>query len=685
MFIQQRNLVLNYFLIFAFLISQTGCFDKPDDFVGPSWDMQINLPLTKKEYSLLEIVEKDSSVLNSSQDPSTLGLIYFGDTHAVSTIRLEDELKIDPFNTEFSQKIGALQIKYSIPAASEVQVEEWTTDVNSGSYQIFPEQEGDINIEIAGIETVESLSADEGKLNLIVQNNLPVPIQLRGLIIRNANDGSQESIIEVPGNNPESWINISPGLFWSENYSIDGKTITNNLEYIGTIYSIGSNGDSVQIPEVAGTTILALFEDLIISEATAPLPVQNFQFTQSSTISDSTFIEEGLIREGRALLVANNNIDVDLRADVIFNNLFDNTGNQYQLSIPLARNEKNKIVELNSLIDWTVSTTNPGVPTNAITYTINVVTDSTGEISTVNKNDSVLFALNFEELQFEKFSGILKPIKMDLENTGVKLEYDIGSDKLNFGKLNFKDAVFYLNFNSSADLEMLINGEIFASNGIIKRSMQIGDIIIPELTPKKIDISDLINEFENVLPDSFSIVGSSLLNPNYQSGSVSRGDSLFGTIDFEIPLNVGIAQASYKDTFEIDLGDVSEDDIDQVNYGEVTLAIRNAIPVGLTLTAIVLDSVNNIILKIPTEYNDITFVEVPKPEMSDAGEVLLASEKVQILKLVGEDIKKFLKNPFMAIEVNFNTAGEDNTPVKFRTFNKINIDIRATADYRVEL
>ena len=145
MFFLNRNLIISKFLIFTIVISLTGCFDEPNEFVGPSWDTKINVPLTKKEFALLEIVEKDSSFLSASQDPSTLGLIYYADTQSIATIRIEDELTIDAFEANFAQTIGPINVSVPIPAASEIRVEDWTTDVTSGSYQIFPEQE--VNVE----------------------------------------------------------------------------------------------------------------------------------------------------------------------------------------------------------------------------------------------------------------------------------------------------------------------------------------------------------------------------------------------------------------------------------------------------------------------------------------------------------------------------------------------------------
>ena len=198
---------LNFFLILIIGLTQFNCFDKPDEFVAPVWDAEINIPITSKQFELLEIVEKDSSLLKASDDAANLGLIYFGDNQAISAFSLEDDLKLDGFETDFTQKLGQIKVDVPIPAASQIRVEDWTTEVTSGSYQVFPEQEGNVTIDISGIETVESISADEGDLSLFIVNSLPVEIVLRGIVIRNQDDGS--IIAKRPSSYPSKFIPIA--------------------------------------------------------------------------------------------------------------------------------------------------------------------------------------------------------------------------------------------------------------------------------------------------------------------------------------------------------------------------------------------------------------------------------------------------------------------------------------------
>lgn len=676
----KRSILL--FIVIGSLFLLNSCFDKPNEFVSPIWDVQVNLPITQKEYTLEEMVEKDSSLLKSSQSPETLGLIYFGDTQYVSTIKIEDELKINSFQTKVSEELGEIKVSVPIPAASEINVEDWASDVQSGTSQVFPEQEGNVIVDVDGIQTVENIFLDQGNLTLVIFNNLPVDITLRGIELRNKLD---QSIIAEKSDNISEWVNIPKFSADSIEFPLTNVDVTNHLEYVGTIYSAGSYDVEVPIPQDGGTTILALFNDLVISSATAQLPSQTINLQQSTVIDDSTEIEKAIIKDGSATMVINNNMDVSANANIVFENLYDPNLDQYSMTIPLQRNEKSKLVKLPQLTDWSIQSRNPGEYTNSVSYSVTIITDSTGEVSTVSKDDSVTFELTFGELSFKSFTGKLKPTQFTVKENRFKLDLGNFDQQLDFQSINFKDAKINLYLSSSSNFDFLVGGTLTSTNNSISKEISFNDILLPVDKQTNIDISDLLNGYSTDLPDKFSLRGHGLINPYYSAGNISNGDSLYGKIEFEIPLDIGIAAATYLDTVEINLDDVNSDDLDKINYGEVTFTVENSIPVGLKFTATVLDSNNNEILNLPTVRNEKQYLEISSPEVSNDGEVLYASKIEQTLKLYNNDIKAFINSPYLKISFSLETPNSSATNVKFRTSNKINFSVKAQASYRAEL
>lgn len=672
---------LNATVLLTFIFTFYSCFDKPDPFVSPNWDVDLLIPVTNKKFELIEIMEKDSSFLFSSSNPEMLGLLYFHDTQKFKSFKTDNNIKINAFTYSYSQTLGPLRINLPIPIYTGIRVEEWTDDVVSGTEQVFPEQEGHVVIGIQGLATAKSATLDEGNLRFAIVNNLPVEIVLRGIQLRNAGDKS--IIVEKP-NSISNWVTIPPFQSDLVIFDVSGKTVEDSIEFVGTIYSIGSGFDKVYVPAEAGTLILAAFTDLVVSSATANLPEQKINFSQSIQFDDSTMIESAVIDSGSIKLTINNNFDLKINSVLTFKNLFDQYNQPYSLHLSLSRNEQNRIIEVPNLHGWRISSLTSGVPTNYFDYSVSMNSDSTGEVSTVSKDDSISIKLEFDHIVLGSLTGKIKPTYVNLKESGIKLNYGEVNQKYSFGKLNFKEAKTEVLINSSADLNLLLNGQLTASNYITQATLNLESIHLPSSTPIKIDVTNLMNSFTTKIPDSFSIGGSSIINPNYELGSISKNDSIFGSVSFEFPLDLGISAGSMKDTIELNL-DINDEDIERFNYGEITIDLFNSVPIEIKFSAIALDSNLKEIIYLPPSYNEFDKIIVPAPTIDNEGNVLLTAEHTQTIKLLGEDIQKFLNSSFLAILIEFETSGENSVPVKFKTTQSFSFSMRAKVGYKAEL
>ena len=101
MFRKFFNLLIIIF-INVFLLS--GCFDAPNDFVVPSWDVKLHIPVANKTYTLKEAIDKDTTFVHSYTNPENLGLLYFGDNQPIEKITLGDNLSVDPFSASASER-----------------------------------------------------------------------------------------------------------------------------------------------------------------------------------------------------------------------------------------------------------------------------------------------------------------------------------------------------------------------------------------------------------------------------------------------------------------------------------------------------------------------------------------------------------------------------------------------------
>ncbi|GBD91266.1 hypothetical protein BMS3Abin04_01992 [bacterium BMS3Abin04] len=679
MFRKFFNLLIIIF-INVFLLS--GCFDAPNDFVVPSWDVKLHIPVANKTYTLKEAIDKDTTFVHSYTNPENLGLLYFGDNQPIEKITLGDNLSVDPFSASASEVIGPLTLNFPAIIQTGIRVEDWTTNVTSGSFQVFPEQEGTVTIGFKGYDKIKSATFDRGTLTITVINILPVPITLRGMEIRNAAD---QSIIADTSNAIKDWVGI-PALSQKElHFDVSGKTVLDSIEYHGTIYSLGSNGQKVQVPSEAGTQIVAIFSNLIVSQATAVIPEQHINFKNRLLLDDSTKLESAEIFDGSASIAVTNNIDVDLNADITFDNLLDAGDNPYKLTVLFRGGEKTKLVQIPSLKGWKIVTADTsGNPSNEMNYSVDVTTVSSDVLVTISKNDSIALQVNFSKLYFQSISGQLKPTRFTFQPTNFMLDLGDFNNKFKFGSINFNSADLTLNLMSSANLDVEVNGKIIGTNGLQNSELLLQNVLLPSTQPVKLDLASLLNGFSEKLPDQFTVVGTSFVNPNYEVGSVTRDDSVYGNVNFEIPLDVGISGGEIVDTVEIDFGSIDQEDINKINYGKVTFIFQNEIPVSISFQGKVLDDNFNPVLNLPPSHNSISALTIPAPTVDQNGNVQNAGETTEQIELKGDDIQKFLNNPYLLIDFKFQTSGGNIQPVKFNINNKISFRIKAEAGYKLE-
>jgi hypothetical protein len=299
-------------------------------------------------------------------------------------------------------------------------------------------------------------------------------------------------------------------------------------------------------------------------------------------------------------------------------------------------------------------------------------------------------------------SGRIEPTDFQMEKSSFG--FDLGDIEGNFTyeNLNFDNPNVLLRLVSSAGVGFKLNGDLTAANDQMTQQIQL-DINVPKSgTQTVVNLNDygfkgMLNSFSGSFPDTFNIAGNTVVNPDYEIGSVSRNDSVSGNIDIEIPMNIGIKGGVLSDTFDVDLGDDRQDILDAIdstgeNGGELleaslTLDITNKIPTQISLSGAVLDTLTyNELVQFPPQYNDISEVSVTAPEVDDQGNVVSASETSQEIVLRGEDAAKFVKNPKLLLKLNLATPTSNNqlNPVKFRITDEISVRVFGTVNYTVD-
>ena len=461
-------------IILFFLIGITfqSCVDIPKDFVAPSYNISVAFPISDSLYTLNDILKNDSTIV-SSKNPNSMGLLYYVQKNKVQPFYVDNHLSINGFSTSVKQKIGSVKINDVTPISTTLKIEDWVSGALSGSTVILPADSTKFTRSFDQIKQFVSVTLDGGTLELKLINRLPVYTELRGITIKNADN---TIIAEKPLTEP---VSIPSMDSTTVSFDLSGKTISNSLVLESEIYTPGSNGQIVTLPQNAGTVIDAEFKNLTISKVTAPLPPQKeFNINNSVIIDDSTKIEKAIFEKGNFNIAFNNYLDVDITLKLTLKNLFKPDGLPFSTTISLNRKELNKVINAASLKGWSIQTLTQGTPTNKLSYTASISTGATTGPRTLSKNDSVSVRIKFGNIIFSSVEGLIKPTKFDITKTNFDLNLGKFKDKFSFDSLKLNNPSILLGLNSSINMGIELKGKMEASNNTQQRTLNV-DLNIP--------------------------------------------------------------------------------------------------------------------------------------------------------------------------------------------------------------
>jgi hypothetical protein len=95
-----------------------SCFDVPDEFVAPVWDVDLNIPVSVKKYTLADILKDDPNFIVEYDDPNSLGRITYLHEEELAATHIDETLKIDEFEAEAAQRIEEIKIGEIEPISS---------------------------------------------------------------------------------------------------------------------------------------------------------------------------------------------------------------------------------------------------------------------------------------------------------------------------------------------------------------------------------------------------------------------------------------------------------------------------------------------------------------------------------------------------------------------------------------
>ncbi len=673
-----RFAILPVFFLLSFFIQ--GCIEEP---IAPNWDLELNVPVLNKSFTLQDVINKDSSVLKDYNDPTKLGLLYYADKKPLTKITVGDKLKMDPVGTRSSVTIGTISINSPPNASAEIGFSAF--GVPTGNVIVPPVNGQQTSRTFDKNTAFQSATFESGTFFMtFTNNNGPITIVFNSISIVNAYTGA--AILQT-----SSPLTLLPGETKTQNFDLAGKTLVDSLRMDVVMSTPGSGGLVVNIPSNAKTSVTSGIQNFSISQVTAPIPNQApINSSGSFALDDSTFIQSVVISQGSMSFNFKNYFDVGLSLNFSVNNLKKPDGSSYTQAVTLDRrgtSGANQTITISDLNGWSIVSTSGN--SNQLGYTVTAQVQSSTTPRTLSKTDSVTVDIAMSTLTLSSVSGKIKPTRLNLEQTVIPLK--LGSfEGFSATQINFDEFLMDLQVASSPTLQIGFSGVISGkANGVVKDTVRIPysvlgggvtDIILPASS-----LNHFINSFVTDVPDTILVDYYAEVNPNYLTGQISTNDSITGNTILEIPLALGIGGGQFTDTSEINIAQANQKELDQINSGGATLTVENGLPVGIEFTAKLYDSLGNFLMSFPpNRAPNPTSVKINGATVDASGKPITPGTASITLDLLSNEFKLFTSAKKVIATIKLDTSRPNALPVQFRTNDVIKVKGSGQLNYRVQ-
>jgi len=245
-------------------------------------------------------------------------------------------------------------------------------------------------------------------------------------------------------------------------------------------------------------------------------------------------------------------------------------------------------------------------------------------------------------------------------------------------------------------------------NGVVGSPINVQQRILPgqasTIPISSVKINTLMNSFvsvDNTLPSKFLLKGTAnvdpidvYLDPDPVAGigSVKQTDSLFVSLDYAIPVELGIQNGSLKDTTSLG-ANLDTAQINLIESGKIYFNISNTFPVAINLQMNLLkpnpldssqaDPGAPPILSIPQSASDpANYPPISVPSDTTVGQT--GVQTFTFLSLSSSDAAKLAQASFAAIDMQFNTGKNLGLVKTFKKSDKIHMEVFANITFNVD-
>ena len=579
-------------------------FSCQHDLERPNWDVDLIIPIAHTKMNINNMIS-DSSVSINEDASGFISLVF---QEEFLNVNFDTLIKIDAIADEQTHTLDSASFE-DVVIADTATIGETINEIPglsfllpNGSTTIIPDianiaQNDTINVDAS--EYFETMTLYKGTLIVEVKNNFPTDIANLSLTLVNASNQTNIANFSFPL--------ISTGSSVIDSVFIGGQTIDENIFAILNNMDIMSSNGPVLIEYSDAIITTINISNIGITEATAIFPEQ--QLTEklkehSFDLGEAQITEIG-IKEGTVKI----NVLSTLPNGKMVYNIPSLTKNGIPFTsgdmiVPEAMSNElttfsfdfqGYVLDLTGQDGRLNGDTVNTIYTEAYTFI-----DYTGTLEEINQSDSFYSFIEFD-LTTDYAKGYIgkdtidfgpEIIDTDIFNIIESGDIDLEEASMNIHINNYigADAIMKINnltaLNDETEVSAMIDGNMY---DIQRASLTSNNSIIPTNTQINIDAEEIIE----ILPNKINTSATFYVNPNgssEQQNFIYPSQSINGSLNLEIPLNLIANNLAFVDTTNMTLPNEEEYEIDKI-----FLTINNGFPFDAEIKFILLDA-NNLIV-----------------------------------------------------------------------------------------
>ena len=602
-----------YFIILILALIFSSC---KHELETPSWDVDLITPVANTNVSIDQIVIEDSLIEIQTNDSGLVSLFYqsnLDDIDFDSLINIDmivpgkterlDSINFD--NINISDTISLGELVSTIPLGSIL-----FPNGSSASIPYLPNVISSDTFNVNASDYFETMILSDGYLFFEITNNLPTDISNVSVSLVNSSNLNNIAAFNFPL--------ISSGTSAKDSLSLAGLSIDKNIEAIINNIDVNASNGNITVNYSDNLISKISLKNLQITEATAFFPQQEL----SREITETTFdlgdaqiteigIKTGLVKISLVSTIPDTGRIIYNIPSLKKNGVPFST--EKIVPTTISGESTDYIFDFQDyVLDLTGKDGRLGGDTvNTIYSELITYIDSTGELVTLNQQDSFYYYTEFifspeyalgylgtdtvefgpEIIENNIFNNIIGG-NIDLNNTNLSVEIDnyFGADaNLVFTNLTAENS----NTGEISTPSVDEDGNNFIGHEYNINRATLINLANSDIQSSTTSIRLNADEMLSILPDKITTSLNVYLNPNGQS---SAPDFIFpdypldASIELEVPLNIIANNLHLRDTTDVDI-EQNED----VEVEKVFLKVENGFPIDCNIKMILLDKSQNIL------------------------------------------------------------------------------------------